>query len=219
MAGMALANLEPDVVVLTEYVADKSHGDFLGVLKAAGLAQIEPSGYVAGQNQVLIASRSEWEVDDSNPPDHSSATTPNWRHLRLATPGFDLIGLRVPMFRSAAVRSAYWDWLENAVLAMRDRPTVLIGDLNADPGRAHRVGGGHLTRLADQGWCLATPDAGWSFVGKTGRTSRIDHAILSPHFRLDSKPQYVPEWNGFKFAGPEAYSDHAVLCVDISKTG
>ena len=216
-AGVALADLAPDVVVLTEYVADESHGEFLGILKAAGLSHIEPSGYVPGQNQVLIASRWEWEVGDSSPPDFSSATVPNWRHLRLAEPGFDLIGLRVPMFESGRVRREYWDWFEGSVLAMRDRPTVLIGDLNADPGKARRVGGRHLARLTTQGWCVASPVLGWSFVGKTGLTSRIDHAILSQHFRQDSELRYIAEWNGFRFAGPREYSDHAVLCVDVSR--
>ena len=217
MAGQALVSLEPDVVVLTEYVADESHGDFLRTLRDAGLTLIEPSPYVRGQNQVLIASRWGCEVGSSIPPRLSAATAPNRLHLRLPTPGFDLIGLRVPMFKVSRLRKDYWDWLEGAVLAMGSRPTVLIGDLNADPGRARRVGGAHLGRLSAQGWRVATPAAGWSFVGKTGRTSRLDHAILSHHFHKDSESRYIAERSGFRFAGVREYSDHAVLCVDVSK--
>lgn len=217
LAALALTGLDSDVVVLTEYVADESHRSFLLALSDAGLAHVKTSPYVAGQNQVLIASRWTCNVMNSSPPPLSRATTPNWLHLRMPGPGFDLIGLRVPMFEVPSVRKDYWNWFECAVLAMRGQPTVLIGDLNADPGQARRVGGVHLGRLSEKGWCIATPTMGWSFVGKTGRTSRIDHAILSRHFRTDAPPQYITEWNGFTFAGSREYSDHAVLCIDISR--
>jgi len=80
------AGLEPDGVVLTEYVADESHRDFLHVLKDAGLARIESSLFVPGQNQVLIASR--WDCDgvSSNPPQLSRATAPyRSRYFRAST--------------------------------------------------------------------------------------------------------------------------------------
>ena len=119
------------------------------------------------------------------------------------------------MFKASQARRQYWDWLEATVLAM-DQPVVLVGDLNADPSRERRVGGVHLARLSMRGWTIATPTDGWSFIGKTGHTARIDHGIDSGHFRIEQS-EYVVEAAGFTFAGIREYSDHAVLCVDISK--
>ena len=67
---------------------------------------------------------------------------------------------------------------------------VVIGDLNADPSHQGRVAGAHLARLSTRGWSIVTPTHGWSFIGKTGRTSRIDHAVVSQHFRPDESQMH-----------------------------
>lgn len=214
-AGLALASLSPDVVVLTEYVAAESHLEFRKHLVDCGLEYVDVSPHVDGQNQVLVASRWPFTPGRSRPPDTSPAALPNWFHLRLHGPSLDLIACRVPMFKASQARRQYWDWLEAALLGM-DQPVVLVGDLNVDPSRERRVGGAHLARLSMRGWTIVTPADGWSFIGKTGHTARIDHGVASGHFRIE-KPDYVVQAAGFTFAGTREYSDHAVLRVDVAK--
>ena len=61
-----------------------------------------------------------------------------------------------------------------------------------------------------------TPAEGWSYMGKKGHTSRIDHGLLSPGL-VAKETWYVAEADGVVLAGshPPAYSDHAVLVIDF----
>lgn len=62
---------------------------------------------------------------------------------------------------------------------------------------------------------MVTPAEGWSDMGKTGTTVRIDHALLSPGL-VATEARYVAEVDGVALAGkhPLAYSDHALLVIE-----
>jgi endonuclease/exonuclease/phosphatase family metal-dependent hydrolase len=215
--GTALGALAADVLVLNEYVANDTHGPFLAALDRVGLKHVQRSGYVHGENQVLIASRYPLVPGNVIGPDITPATRPNWLHAHIPQLGVDVVGVRAPMFKVGKNRREYWDWFEKTVPTLTDAPTVLLGDLNTDPTRTRACGGAHLARLGALGWKVVTPASGWAFQGKTGNTSRIDHGIVSPGC-IASGAEYCTSCGGVNLAGAprNGYSDHAVLMFDVS---
>ena len=213
----ALAALEPDVIVLTEYIESAHHDKFFAVLADCGLAYREVSDYVPRQNQVLVVARQRIElgpvVCDVG---LSDATRPNWLHARVA--GVDVVGLRRPMFKGVprATRQ-YWSWVAENIQDLTARRAVLIGDFNESPTADV------LAPVTNDGWRLVTPKQGWSFLSTAGGTYALDHALVSPviqsataayHHELRDSPS--TESRTFSFAGlTNSYSDHAVLSLDI----
>ena len=66
-------------------------------------------------------------------------------------------------------------------------------------------------------WQLVTPRTGWSFQGKTGLCSAIDHALVSRDFQI-MEAAYTPHVPGCTFAGSsDAYSDHAVFRFELER--
>jgi hypothetical protein len=53
----SILSVEPDVVVLTEYVEGADHQKFTEDLRAGGIAFVQKTDYVPKENQILIASR------------------------------------------------------------------------------------------------------------------------------------------------------------------
>jgi exonuclease III len=213
-----ILSLSPDVVVLTEYVKGPDHATFCTALEAGGLAArfhtpIQPGRH----NQVLIASRSMATVGTFVPPDTLSHAVSNCLHVSLAGPSLHLLGLRVPMYKSAKERCSYWDWFETAIQPLFAYPTVIIGDLNADPRRTRGPGADHLRRLAAAGWQLPDPDGPGSYTSANGQMSRLDHALVTPTVTVRTA-QYIASANGYLFSGrgPAYLSDHAPLVLDVS---
>lgn len=207
----ALGELEPDVLVLTEYVAHESHGDFISTLSDHGLNQVVTTDYVPRQNQVLIASRHELTRGTVECCELTPATVPNWLHVSLDD-GLEVVGLRVPMFRIPGGRALYWQWLRGVLPSLAGRPCVLLGDFNASP--KYRP----LKSIIADGWQLVTPDTGWSFCGHMGKTAAIDSGLVTRHFRpIDAT--YIQSGGGCCFGCTEgSYSDHAVLAFQVERT-
>jgi hypothetical protein len=205
----ALAELEPDVVVLTEYVSDDSHAPFLGLLKQRGLSESCRTEPVKGQNQVLIVARNPLTTDNTvRCTELSAATVPNWLHV--CASDVDVVGFRVPMFNGIRRgRTRYWEWLQTTLASLANRPSVLLGDFNATRSFPP------LSKIVADGWQLATPSDGWSYRGKTGTSAAIDHGLVSRHFRV-VEASYMEKQGTVCFAGVSgAYSDHAVLRFDV----
>lgn len=213
--GSNLAKLSPDVIVLSEYVANPSQNHFRQELTDSGYHFLVATEYVDGENQVLVAARNPLAIGDIRGPMISPATRPNWLHVKISSIPLDLVGLRVPMFEIKGGSRLYWDWLEATLPSLSVKPTMLIGDLNVKPERTRSVGGRHLTRLVAQGWTVVTPQTGCSYFGSGEYTSRLDHALLSPGL-VCRNAEYVCDIGELKLAGPlkSGYSDHAALVVD-----
>jgi endonuclease/exonuclease/phosphatase (EEP) superfamily protein YafD len=203
-----LCELSPDVVVLTEYVHTQSNTAFLTQLENAGIKHCRVSDYIAGQNQVLIASRLPIRIGRiSCNAGLSNATAPNWLHVQTAE--MDLVGFRRPMFKGVPrAVSRYWEWVSTSVEPLQSGPAVVIGDFNTS-ARSRTV-----RALEGRGWQVATGRGG-SFKSKKGEITSIDHALVSPGLRiLDAAYEWAV--GDCSFAGsPQAYSDHAVLRVDL----
>lgn len=130
-----LLELEPDILVLTEFVEAHLHTELRTQLHAAGLISMKTSRrteYSPGRytNQVLIASR--WPiviVDISYPaPDpHADSNI-----LVAKTNGFTIAGLRAPWYpkNTANHWRTYWKWICQNINA-----DVATGDFNFDPDK------------------------------------------------------------------------------------
>ena len=205
----ALMSAKPDVVAITDYLPDISDKPFIDALVAAGLGHRMASAQVKSQRTVLIASRERLTVGDIECCDMSSATKPNWLHVRTES-GTEIVGFRVPIFTKRGMKQAYWEWLVNEALPrLIEKPSVLLGDFNAAP--SYRP----LLLAVAAGWQLATPDAGWSHKTPKKEGVAIDHGLVSPHFRI-TKTEYVDKLGTITLTGtPTAYSDHKALIVEL----
>ena len=213
----AFLTLEPDVVVLTEYVPGPDHERVVADLTAAGCAGVHISDRVERQNQVLVATRMASQRGDWLAPDIRPQIPPNFLHVVIPELDLQVVGLRIPMFVSGDTASErrYRGWLREQATEWGLHPTIIVGDLNVGPHRPRSWQWRSLESFAEAGWSLVTPLAGWSYMSKTEHTSRIDHALLSPALTA-TDTRYVTAAGGMMLAGrhPPAPSDHAVLMID-----
>lgn len=136
--------------------------------------------------------------------------------MHLPDENLDVVGMRVPAYKENEKKDAYWrEFVQIATPTIHKR-IVFIGDLNADPTHLRYVGARHLNQLAEAGWQLPPPEGDWSYMSKTGVTSRIDYALVSPRLGVTAA-RYVSEISRIKLAGSDetAFSDHAALIVDV----
>lgn len=138
----------------------------------------------------------------------------NFLHVKLPAAGMEVIGLRAPAYETSAELKSYWEQLAALVQSTFERPTVWMGDLNADPDTPSYIGGRDLAQLERQGWQLPRPSGLWSFVKGT----RIDHALLSPSVSFVSA-EYVTSIGGVDVASNDKatrVSDHAALVAVVA---
>lgn len=214
-------SLELDVLVLTEYVDGTSRGKFKERLGELGFGAISTSDTIRGQNHVLIASK----VGHSVPvvpirgPQTTEAACTNFLHRSLPDLGLDVVGFRVPDYKPAADRSAYWAEFKSCVLASSGRPVMFIGDFNWDPVKTRTSSARAMREIEQAGFSIVTASEPWSFINAKGTgTSKIDHAILAPGLK-HSACRYVSRIGDLVLAGPSRdrpVSDHALLCVEVT---
>lgn len=214
----AIAALNPDLLVLTEYVRGPSHDWFVSRLSELGLKHVLLSQESRGENSVLIASRRTMVPGRRTAPPIVSALPSNFLHAELPEDGVQVMGIRVPDYsKQPAVRRACWDWLCALAEEVVNSPTVILGDFNADPDYPKSRCGDCFARLAGSGWRLALPDRGasyWTLKHQVPR--RLDHAFVSNNFEVVST-RYVDGIDTLTLANKASYSlpDHAALEVVI----
>jgi endonuclease/exonuclease/phosphatase family metal-dependent hydrolase len=219
----ALASLDIDVLVLTEFVDGSHHDNFKDSLKDIGFDAIAVSVKAPRQNQVLLAARTPLADDGLLPlPGHTEAATTNWLHRRL--PGLDLevVGFRAPMYLTADDRCGYWKQVESIARTARERRVVFLGDFNCDPHTDTRPCAAVFPRLKADGFHLSNPKGEWScHSGNGSGGTRVDHVIASPTVAI-KEAKYLYKSGRHLLAGPTngsgpALSDHAVLSIRISR--
>ena len=219
----AIAALDLDVLVLTEFVDGPHHTLFKDSLKDIGFEGVAVSVKAPQQNQVLIAARTALANDGLLPlPGHTEAATTNWLHRRLPGLGIEVVGLRAPMYLLAEDRTSYWSQVEDIARAARERPIVFLGDFNLDPHTDGRPCAEVFPRLEAEGFRLAEPAGDWSYhSGKGKGGTRIDHALASPTLKI-TEARYIYKARSHTLAGPAnghgpALSDHALLSLRIPR--
>jgi hypothetical protein len=214
----AIGALDPDVIVLTEYVHGPSRAGFHASLVQHGFCHLLMSERTPRENQVLIAARSALEAGPIFAPAIAPSVPSNALHVRLPQDGLEILGVRVPDYSKALkTKRACWDWILQTAKKVHDRPFVIIGDFNTDPKYPPSECGDRIGRLVESGWQLGSPPDGASFWTLGGHAVRIDHAFVSRHLVVE-RAAYVTSFEQYMFAGkePGALSDHAVLSIDVS---
>jgi exonuclease III len=217
----AIAALDIDILVLTEFVDGPHHVHFKESLKDIGFASLAVSVKAPHQNQVLIAARTPLADDGLLPlPGHTEAATTNWLHRRLPAFKLEIVGFRAPVYLNNDDRLGYWQQVEGIARSARGRRVVFLGDFNLDPHADTRPGTQVFPRLTSEGFTLTNPRGDWSYqTGSTG--TRIDHALATPDLRL-ADACYVYRIGRHTLAGPAkgrgpALSDHAVLSIRVER--
>ena len=219
----AIATLDIDVLVLTEFVDGKHHDLFKESLKDIGYVGVAVSLKGAQQNQVLIAARTELVADDLLPlPGYSDAAATNWLHRRLPQLDFEVVGLRSPTYVTLAGREGYWNQVAHIVRLARERRVIFIGDLGTDPATDTRGCAAPLQRLFADGFALARPEGDWSHRLPDGRTTRVDHAFTTPRLRIGGA-RYLYKAGRQRLVGAvndagDSLSDHALLSIRIARS-
>jgi len=102
----ALASLDIDVLVLTEFVDGPHAEHFKAALKDIGFEHLAVSVKAPRHNQVLLAARTELADDGLLPlPGHTEAATTNWLHRRLPDWKLEVVGFRAPLYLDAEQRN------------------------------------------------------------------------------------------------------------------
>jgi endonuclease/exonuclease/phosphatase family metal-dependent hydrolase len=221
----ALASLDIDVLVLTEYVDGDHLAGFKDSLKDIGFEGLAVSVKAPRQNQVLLAARTALADDGLLPlPGHTEAATTNWLHRRLPGYNLEVVGFRAPMYLTADDRGGYWNQVETIIRAARDRRVIFLGDFNCDPHADTRPSAALFPRLLAEGFTLANPKGDWSCHSGNGHGgTRIDHALASPGLAI-AEAKYLYKSGRHVLAGPArgdeaALSDHALLSVRVAQAG
>ena len=211
----AILSLKPDLAVLTEYVTGENHKRVCDAFIASGLAGQRCTSQCKGHNQVFIAARAALDPGTLTPPISLPHATSNFLHVRCSGSPLEVLGLRVPDYKSAKDKREWWEWFERSLSTFLHRQMIAIGDFNADPSRPHMAGVNHLRRLQTFGWQLPTPEGDCSYISVRGCSSRIDHALVSPSIPILTA-RYITYASGHAFAGPGSnyLSDHAPLLIE-----
>jgi exonuclease III len=212
-----LLSLNPDIIVLTEFVPGASRERFIKDLVDAGLVHIKTPNYVPNQNTIVVASRYQLNVGGILAPAIDPAIPPNFCHLTLPTENLDLIAIRIPDYsKSLKIKREYWDWTLAMASTFNEKRCLLCGDFNTSPQYSRARCGDRIQKLIDLGWVKVSPGNGYSYWNPKGYGVQIDHAFTKGAITV-SASEYINEKNGVYFVGKkgEELSDHAVLSIDI----
>jgi len=220
----ALAALDIDVLVLTEFVDGDHHARFKDSLRDIGFDSLAVSLKAPRQNQVLMAARTPLADDGLLPlPGHTEAASTNWLHRRLPAWHLEVVGFRAPMYLDADDRLAYWQQVDAIARSARERHVIFLGDFRCDPHTQVRVGDAVFPRLTADGYTLAQPKGDWSYhAGKDGAGgTRVDHALATPALHL-TDARYLYKAGRHALAGlanghGEPLSDHALLSIRLQR--
>jgi hypothetical protein len=231
----AIVEQAPGVLVLTEYVEGPDHDFFLATLNAHGLCtfscttqpgrekrRVKRAGKVAGQNQLLIASRDTQRRCELVAPDIHPSVPSNILEVSFASSGVTVLGFRMPAFKEKerALKRRTWNWLLEEADRLRTGSALIVGDFNTAPGDSEARCGDCLEKLIQSGWQHVRPASGYSWRHRQSGTERqIDHIFLSASL-IPRRVEYL--W-GFERLAPEGksgkvgYPDHAMLVCEFDQ--
>jgi endonuclease/exonuclease/phosphatase family metal-dependent hydrolase len=203
----AIRALNADVVVFTEYVGGDDTENCFRRLRDIGLVNAElsdPFNYRSNRwhNQILIASREP--IEERRHLDRAPDTVSRSNALSVRTYGYQITGLRVPAYETRTEWYRCWDWLTDELGG-----DIVIGDLNADLSRTGKRDRVLPTLVGAGGWTLADADGEWSYRGRNGTQSSVDHLLVRNGLhilsaRYESDP-FVPK-----------FTDHAALIAEVA---
>ena len=216
-AAKAAIAIDADVFVFNEYYPQSHAGEFCAILKNAGWEHQRLSVETGEKaNRVFIASRVELEPLEIALPDFDQQFAANILGVRVPEFGVSILGIRLPWYNKLDLVTSAWSWLEGTAAELMPTPSIILGDLNANLSSKISRGGDHFRRIVSSGWQRSAPVGGFSYFGRQGKCSEIDH-ILSSGACLVQNARYVIKNEQFTYAGEEeSLLDHAVLVADVA---
>lgn len=218
-----LHSADVHVAMFNEFVDGPSRADFRERLKRARFSHVKVSTRVDSSNQVLIASQRPLEAGHLRSPMPDTVAPSNWYHVRIPSLELDLVHFRMPSWKTAAQKHRYRAELADIVVHHTHRPLVLCGDFNHDPFDRQPDGLTEVNWLGLDDLVVPRPEGPWSFMGRNGGTSRVDHVAHTRCVEV-TDVRYVTEAAGALLAGhPTSHtsgirqpiSDHAALMFTI----
>jgi endonuclease/exonuclease/phosphatase family metal-dependent hydrolase len=112
--------------------------------------------------------------------------------------------VRVPKYETGTTHLLIpaWEWVEKTAASLKGKPSVIIGDLNAETSSIRSRGGDHFRSILANGWHRAEHDEP-TFNGK-GKPSKIDHILATSHCTI------TKAW-----VRNSEYSEHAALICPV----
>jgi len=222
----SLISLEPDFIILTEYVPGPSHKRFMADLGSSGYHCKVSSPDAVDENHIFVAAKIPFTEGEIQAPkltvtsrsgkiQEATSLPSNVFHIKIPQPGFNILGVRIPDYsEQPLLRKACWDWLHDTTRKIHDEPFVILGDFNVDPCNSPKYFQNCFNQITREGWQHMDQPGKESWWSAKGYGKRLDHALLSRHFQRRSS-EYKTTSGKYVFArGPGAMSDHAVLFVD-----
>lgn len=225
-AAQAAIALGADVIVFTEYYPQEHHRRFCNDLREAGwvhqlmspeAAKTTSRSPADRTNRVFIVSRLPMWRDALAPPNFDRHALTNTAVAHLPTLGLRILGLRIPAYvdKDRALLARSWEWLEHASTILRGSPAVIVGDLNVRISSGVDKSGGRFRKILEGGWERAVPAEGFSYFGKNGARSEIDHILCNDYCSVRDA-RYCKTTGDFALADhPNALSDHAALVAEV----
>jgi endonuclease/exonuclease/phosphatase family metal-dependent hydrolase len=212
--------LAPDLILLNEFVDGPSRTSFRTALCGSGWVYQQVSATPGRHNQVFAAANIPIHAGQLEAPRVDGSALSNFLHLRLEEQPFEVVGFRVPMYKKAADRNAYWAELLRIMREAHNRPIAFIGDLNRDPfARTFDSNATSLRFPDDEAYQLPNPLGSWSYINMRGTTtSRLDHVLHTDALEA-SGASYITQLGGLLLAGPHnssPISDHAALVFTLN---
>jgi exodeoxyribonuclease III len=211
----------PDVCVLAESRVERA-GEVLERLAAGGLVHTAVTDSPPRKNGILVASRHPFA---RLPPPPGPGYAQRWIALDLPGADLRLAAVHVPPKISIGVdaKAAFWDTLLAFARAERDRPALIVGDLNTgapyrDEHRATLYCADKFLELEPLGWVDAwrrfhgprKKEWTWASPRRPSYGYRLDHAFASPPLAerlLDCRYSHAERLAGV--------SDHSILVVEL----
>jgi len=174
-----IVSLNPDVVILTEFVQGPSRDKFIKSLVNSGLVHVRISNYVPAENNILVASRFIINIGEIKAPGIAPSIPYNFYHIELPTEDIHILAIRIPDYSSfPKIKRDYWDWILDMASQVKDKNCLFCGDLNTSPEYTKAKCGDRIQKLIDLGWKKVSPDTGNTYWNPKGYGVQIDHAFI-----------------------------------------
>lgn len=213
---LALSDLHPDLIVLTEYVEARPRTQFRHALQLAGLSSVVCTTHLPGYNQVMVAAKSPVTICDPCISAPRGGDGPSV--LCIQTSGLTMLAIRAPDYRGwkrkgtpvpeverMSALECYWQW----ACAAFDSD-IMIGDMNFCPGRNDKWDkvGLRLTRLHE--WRLPPGAEHRRYTGPRKR-SALDHVLTRSNWNI---------CHSFYVEDPflsKGWTDHPALVAEVGR--
>ena len=131
-AAAAAIAVDADIFVFNEYYPQSHKKAFQAELESAGWVHQALSVQTDEKaNRILIASKIPIAPLPLKMPDFDQQFQSNLLGVKILDMNVSLLGLRMPWYKSKALVTCAWDWVEEAADSLIAQPSIIIGDLNA----------------------------------------------------------------------------------------